>query len=306
MDSLRILSNLWDLQIDGVDVHALGSNVNSSHRNAVLKWLFESLELLKVGDRVFFATVLLADRFCVTFQPRRLLEGSELQLVILSALCCSLKVVDSSLELTVKAFLEHVSGGHVDPRDIFATEAKILQALDFTTFHPSLSTFIESFYYAITLPPSLEGKAHPLEQPYPPHELPGWALKHQQLAVFLLFLSVFDFKHLHTRRPSELVSACIITSGLALTSETDPAAPNLDEISTLLFRCKWIDQATDVALLVAELTTFWKGCLEEPSEATRSVFSLFDTPERLHVSRMNPKHYSRRSSPAPGIIASGG
>lgn len=281
----------------------LSSNVNTVHRNAVLKWLFESLELLKIGDTVFFGTVILADQFCARYKPTRVLEGSELQLVILSALCCSLKVVDSTLELSVKAFLEHVSGGHVDPRDIFATEAKILETLDFDAFNPPLCLLIESFYHFLTIPRVRE-TTYPLEQSYPPRMLPEWASRHQQLAVFLLILSVFDVKHLYSRRPSELVSACIITSELTLQSDHD-AAPNLDDIVSVLIRFEWIDRNSDVALLVAEVTTFWKECLEAPSEAISSVFSVFDSPERLHVSRITPKQ-NERLSRVPGICISGG
>ena len=304
MDSLCIFSKLYDQEIDSIDIGSFHSNVNLSHRSAVLKWLFESLELLKVGDKVFFGTVLLADKFCSICQTKRILEGSELQLVILAALCCTLKAVDSSIELSVKAFLEHVSGGHVDPRDIFATEAKILQSTDFNAFTPALSVYIESFYYAFTLP-SETGKANPLEQRYPSNDVPEWALKQQQLALFLLFISVFNMQRLHSRRASELVSACIITSALTLVNVADAAGPSLDDVVSALVRCGWINKASDVAILVAEVTSFWKQSLVEPSDAIRSVIAAFDSPERRRVSRINPKQ-TAVFSPDEGISVSGG
>ena len=149
VDKLSVLSNLWDTELDSVNPSSLSLSINKAHRNSVLKWLFESLQLLKVEDRVFFASVMLADRYCSRAPLRRRLEGSELQLIILSSLCCSLKCVESSLDLSVKAFLEHVSGGHVDPKDIFASESRILQALDFNAFSPSPSVYLESFYFAL-------------------------------------------------------------------------------------------------------------------------------------------------------------
>lgn len=283
METLTILSRLWDPNHDKVVCSDLSGNINTAHRSSVLKWLFESLDLLRIEDRVFFATVMLADRYCALVAPRRKFEGSELQLIILSALCCSLKVVESSLDLSVKAFLEHVSGGHVEPKDIFATESKILQALDFNTFTPSLSVYLESFYFVLMNPVKSVG---PLEQDAGISTLPSWASKQYYLSLYLLYLVVFEVDLLHSRKPCEVVSACILAS--AITCFDDRR--DIDKLVDALFQAGWISETCDISELVSEISTLWMRATNQKSEIVQSIVHLFDTKEKHFVSRLYPKH----------------
>ena len=300
MENLCILSNLWDPTLDAVPTNGLSASINRSHRNSVLKWLFESLDLLKVEDRVFFATIMLADRYCSRLPGRRRLEGSELQLVILSSLCCCLKVVESSLDLSVKAFLEHVSGGHVDPKDIFATESKIIQSLDFNTFTPPLSVYLESFYFALTQPAVHAG---PLEQPVKPSPLPTWAVKQYNLALYLLYLVVFDTDMLHSHRPAEVAAGCILTSAFTLIDERGEF--EFEVVIDGLIRAGWIDQSVDIAAVISEMTRYWRKTVAEQSDLVDSIKSLFDNKDKFFVSRIVPKSLEQRRG-SGGVIVSGG
>jgi len=295
MDSLRTLQTASFWQVETVNAEVLSDRINSQHRSAVLKWLFESLSLLNIEDRVFFSTVSIADRYCAQLSHRSItnntpVEGSELQLIILSALCCSLKAVESSLDLSVKSFLEHVSGGHVLPRDIFATESTILLALDFNVFSPSLSVYLESFYFTLSRS-STEMTSGPLEQPASPRPLPNWALQQYNLALFLLYLIVFDIGTLHAARASLVVSACILTSAFTLCDEK-LSALEFQTIVDALIEAEWIEvNRHNVTVIVRHMVRFWKRMSSDNGEVFRSVSALFDSDEKLRVNRIAPPRH---------------
>lgn len=287
MISLSILSNLWEKSLDSVDSIALNARINTTHRESVLKWLFESLDLLHVPDGVFFASVVLADRYSSKVESRRRLEGSELQLVILSSLCCCLKTVDASIDLSVKAFLEHVSGGHVDAKDIFQTEAKLLQALEFNAFTPCLSVYVDSFYNALCLD---RADAGPLEQRTDTRPLPEWAQKQRYLTLFLLYLCVFDIERLHSQSPAELTATCILTSAYICSNQdrTPSEAPEWERIVENLVSAGWVQGTSDLATQISDLIVFWQEAVDKSTDAVESCIKLFDCKERFHVSRISP------------------
>jgi len=294
-----------DSYSETVDVRALSSFINTEHRAAVLKWLFESLELLTIEERVFFATVVLADRYCarVAAEHRdrpRSIEGSDLQLIILSSLCCSLKSCESSLDMSVKGFLEHISGGHVNPKDIFVMEAKLLSCLDFHVFNPSFSVYIESFFYVLSRT-TIESLSSPLEQPQSVRPLPDWAAMHYYLSLFLLYLIAFHVETLHAVRPPLLVSACILTAAFTL-SDKKLESIEFQTILEALVEAGWVDSQThDVSFIVRHMTRFWKRAPDEIGEAAyKSICNLFDTDQRHHVSRINPPRVGS------DVITSGG
>jgi hypothetical protein len=289
-----------------VNSSLLTGRINVNHRASVLKWLFESLALLNIEDRVFFSTVQIADRYCVNMAHRHVstsnaIEGSELQLIILSALCCSLKIVESSLDLSVRAFLEHVSGGHVDPRDIFSTETKILTALDFHVFSPSLSLYLESFYFTLSRSSS-EMTSGPLEQPATLRPPPKWASRQYSLALFLLYLVVFDIETLHAVRPPLLISACVLTSAFTLT-DGDINGIEVRTISDALVEAEWLDtKIHNVAYIVRHMVRFWKRVATDKDPIFLSVSALFDCDDKHRVNRISPP----RHVVSDNIASSGG
>ena len=290
MDNLSILSNLWDDEIDSVDCDTLRKSLNRVHRSAVLKWLFESLELLHIEDRVFFTTAMLADRFCAhAVSNNRPLEGSELQLVILASLCCSLKTVECTLDLPIREFLEHVSGGHVEPRTIFQKETEILQALNWNVITQSLCVFIDSFYYALTFNSTTSPT---LEQACVQSPMPQWALKQSNLARFLLFLSVFDTDWLHSRKPSVLAAACILTSAYTLLEHEHNIS--MDNVGTILIHSKWIEKDDDLDFLVAETIHYWHRSLS--NDAIAGILALYQTSEKNNVAQIRPPRLISRLS----------
>ena len=282
MDKLHILSNLWDANLDSVDVATLSRRLNESHRGSVLKWLVESLDLLKIDDRVFFATAILADQFAVS-RPisSPALEASELQLVILASLCCSLKTVDCLLDASIRDFLDHVSGGHVEPKTIFEKEALILETLNWNVITQSPSVYIESFYYALLCDKEVESLV--LEQATKSSALPEWAEKQFFFSQFLLYLSVFQINWFHNQKPSVLVSACILTSMYVIPDYEDRYT--LSQIGSLLRNCGWITN-NDIYDLIHSTIANWEKALSDPSIS--SILTLFSTPKKMHVSHIRP------------------
>ena len=294
-----------DLPIESVDVRSLTDFINTEHRSAVLKWLFESLELLKIEERVFFSTVVLADRYCakagsVPTESKPRIEGTDLQLIILSSLCCSLKSCESSLDMSVKGFLEHISGGHVNPRDIFVMETKLLTCLDFQVFGPSYSVYLESFFYVLSRT-SIESQSSPLEQPQTLRPLPEWAARHLSLSLFLLYLAAFHVETLHAVRPPLLVSACILTAAFTLSDQRIESI-EFQTILEALVEAEWLDTQThDVAFIVRHMARFWKRAPAEIGEPVyKSICNLFDTDKRFHVSKISPPRVGS------DIVTSGG
>ena len=303
MESLRILKRSHGQYGEAVDIQTITAHVNTEHRAAVLKWLFESLELLKIEERVFFASVLIADRFCARstqLSATRRIDGSDIQLIILSALCCSLKSCESSLDMSVKGFLEHISGGHVNPKDIFVMETKILSCLDFHVFSPSYSVYLESFFYVLSRT-SIETLSSPLEQSQSQRPLPEWAAKKYYLSLFLLYLVAFHVETLHAVQPPLLVSACILTAAYTLSDQRIDSI-EFQTILEALVEAEWLDPQThDVAFIVRHMTRFWKRAPFDIGEATyKSICNLFDTDQRYHVSKISPPRMGT------DIVTSGG
>ena len=289
MERLRILSNLASASSGILDSHELSRKINRTHRNSVLKWLFESLDLLRVEDSVFFATVLLADRYCCRVDLNRKLEGADLQLVILASLCCSLKVVDTSVDLSVKAFLEHVSGGHVDPKDIFQTEARLLKALEFDAFIPSLSDFVTSFYEALC--DDCSCTKSPLEQELAKIQLPYEVMKQQEMAKFLLYLTVLDVERLHSMTLPRLVAGCILSGAWIVNTSMNytrspEAAFQVSTIADCLVDAGWLCESDDCLSIIHETTAFWEDMVGKPTDAVDSLKRLFGSKEKLEVSKL--------------------
>jgi hypothetical protein len=284
---LKFLNYHGDDRPHIIGARALSYNINRSHRNSVLKWLFESLELLKVEDRVFFATVILADRYCSRLRCKTKLEGSELQLIILSCLCCCLKTVESSLDLSVKAFLEHVSGGHVDSKDIFHTESEILEALNFDVFAPSLSVFLESFFLFLSNSMNVAG---PLEQSSEKAQISPDLRKQYFLSLFLLFLVVFEPDVLYSASLSEIVSGCILVSASTLDSE------NFNSTVRILLNFEWMQASSDMSSTMNLISKLWERVSQDKSEVSLSIKALFDCEAKFFVSRMIP----RQNAPSSG------
>ena len=294
MNRLTILSNLQADTCETVDPTELCRKINKTHRNSVLKWLFESLDLLRVEDSVFFCTVLLADRYCFLSNVRRKFEGADLQLVILASLCCSLKIVESSIDLSVKAFLEHVSGGHVEAKDIFQAEARVLQSLNFNAFSPPLSIYLDSFYDMLSdeSPP-----LGPLEQEIRRSSLPDWVKQQKQFALLLLYLSVLDIDWLHSHPTSQLICRCILTSSDMMDNGLD-GSKRLGEIVDRLVEVNWLDSSSDVSRMISETGDFYSRLVAKPSEAVESILKIFSLRERSHASKAS-NHTTR-------LIVSGG
>jgi hypothetical protein len=292
MERLRILSNLWNVELDSVDSTSLSSKISKAHRISVLKWLFESLDLLKVDDSVFFSTVMLSDRYCSRAPVRRRLEGADLQLVILAGLCCSLKTVDSSIDLSVKAFLEHVSGGHVESKDIFQTEARILEALCFNTFSPPLNVYLESFYEVLWQ--STPSGTTPLEQETSRSSLPKVLDEQKQFALLVLYILVLDIERLHAMCPAELISTCILISAHMVRSDKW----DIKTIELGLFEAGWLGTDVDVSSVVMDTASYIKASMANPSEAVEAVLRIFGSKERLNVAKL--------SVSAARLVTSGG
>ena len=294
LSALSRLSCASDIRVDSAQ---LVRKINKSHRNSVLKWLFESLEILRVEDSVFFSTVVLADRYCAQTSLSRRLEGADLQLVILASLCCCLKIVESSVDLSVKAFLEHVSGGHVDSKDIFQTEAKILRAINFDAFVPSYSEYITVFFNMLCQRPV--STDFPLEQELPSSLMPEWARKQKDMALFLLYLTSLDTDRLHSRSPGRLAASCILTSVWIVRtfdrSSLACAGPDVPSIAKNLIATGWIESNADVHRMIEDTTLFWEGCVSKQSEATQSLVRIFSTPQRSGVSQLSPPVSARTS-----------
>lgn len=301
MDRLRILSSLSSATSESVDAGQLLRKINKGHRNSVLKWLFESLDLLKVEDSVFFATVLLSDRYCCKLAHSRRLEGADLQLVILASLCCSLKVVDSSVDLSVKAFIEHVSGGHVDAKDIFMTEARILRLLNFDAFVPSLSEFVTSFYEML-----LENKSttsSPLEQEVRRMQLPAIIRRKREMSIFLLYLTVLDVERFHSMDLPTLVSSCILSGAWIVSSSrnrasTEEIAREVSPIADGLIHGGWLSEQEDFLGIIQETVAFWEVTMSKPSEAVTSLKRIFGSNDRCEVATITLND--------PRIMSSGG
>jgi hypothetical protein len=290
MERLRTLSKLAKLSDVGVDSQVLSQKINRTHRNSVLKWLFESLDLLKVEDSVFFATVSLSDRYCSHASLSRRLEGADLQLVILASLCCCLKVIDSSVDLSVKAFLEHVSGGHVDAKEIFKAEARILKVINFDAFLPSMPEYISGFYDILFS--DMKCSEGPLEQPVRRHILPASMVQRRDMATFLLYLFSLDIDRLHSSHQTALVSNCILASSWIIDGEGcgEPmdVTVSVDSVARKLEEIGWIDARMNVAAAIDETVSFWEACLRKPSEASQSIFRIFSSPSRSRVSTLAP------------------
>jgi hypothetical protein len=290
MKALAPLGKLSSASDVGVDSSQLGRKINKSHRNSVLKWLFESLDLLRVEDSVFFGTVSLSDRYCARTGLSRRLEGADLQLVILASLCCCLKIVESSVDLSVKAFLEHVSGGHVESKDIFQTEAKILRAIDFDAFVPAHSEYVTTFFNMLCRKP-LPADA-PLEEESARPAIPEWARKQRDMAMFLLYLLSLDVDRLHAMSAPKLAASCILT-GVWIVKTFDKSAasndgPDVQDIAKNLIACSWIETSADIHRMIEDTTLFWEGCVNKQSEATQSLVRIFASPQRSCVSSLLP------------------
>lgn len=288
-----------------LDTKSLISTINTEHRKSVLKWLFESLELLKIEERVFFASLVLADRYCAsvnlrqTSVPRRI-EGSDLQLIILSALCCSLKSCESSLDMSVKGFIEHISGGHVNLSDIFNMETNILSGLDFNVFNPSYPVYLESFFYVLSRTP-IDSALSPLEQPCVARTFPEWAAKKYYLSLFLLYLAAFHVETMYAVKPPLLISACVLTASFTLGDQTIESL-EFQTIQEALVEAQWLDpEIHDVAFIVRHMSRFWKcAAVDIGEEVFSSICRLFDTDNRYHVSRISPPRIGS------DIVTSGG
>jgi hypothetical protein len=294
MNRLTILSNLHADTGFAVDPGELCRKINKTHRNSVLKWLFESLDLLRVEDSVFFCAVLLADRYCYQSSVRRKFEGADLQLVILASLCSSLKIVESSIDLSVRAFLEHVSGGHVEAKDIFQAEARVLQSLNFNAFSPPLSIYLDSFYDMLLEESPPQG---PLEQEIRRTSMPEWAKQQKQFALLLLYLSVLDIDWLHSHPPSELISRCILTSSDMRNNGLD-GSKRLEEIALRLVEVNWLDPSSDILCIISETGEFYRRLVSKPSEAVESILKIFGSRERAQA--------SKASNHAARLVVSGG
>ena len=293
MESLRSLSNSCGSGKATCDPKTIMSNINTEHRRSVLKWLFESLDLLKIEERVFFASVVVADRYCVSGYLRqpdasRRIEGSDLQLIILSALCCSLKSSESSLDMSVKGFIEHISGGHVNVKDIFNMETNILRGLDFDVFNPSYPVYLESFFYVLSRTP-IDTEFSPLEQSSVSRPFPGWAAKKYFLSLFLLYLAAFHVETLYAVNPPLLISACVLTATFTLGDQRLDSL-EFQTILEALVEAQWLDTEThDVAFIIKHMSRFWQRAAGEIGEdAFKSICRLFDTDDRHHVSRVPP------------------
>jgi hypothetical protein len=190
--------------------------------------------------------------------------------------------------MSVKGFLEHISGGHVDPKDIFAMETRILTSLDFHVFSPSYSVYLESFFYVLSRT-SAESLSSPLEQSHSRRSLPEWAARNHSLSLFLLCLVAFHVETLHAVRPPLLASACILTAAFTLSDQRIDSI-EFQTILEALVEAEWLDtQVHDVGFIVKHMSRFWKRASLDIGEAAyKSVFNLFDTDQRFHVSRISP------------------
>lgn len=283
------LLNSYNETHDSVDLQSLSRTINLEHRNAVLKWLMESLDLLKIEDRMYFSTLTLADRYCSRVRGRWELryEGPELQLVLLASLCCSLKTTESSLTLSVKSFLEHVSGGHVSCRDIFAAETRLLQLLDFNVFTPSVVLYLEGYYYQV-------GKTEPggpLEQNDASQLPPQWIREQYNIALFLLYLSSLHIHIIHGyRHPSVLASACILTAAFNL--QLADVQHELPQAIASLSNMGLIDrEKDDVERLVRDMSDLWRTSVESAPQdpGVAAVFNLFGSDKRMNTSKISPR-----------------
>ena len=202
--------------------------------------------------------------------------------------------------MSVKAFMDHISGGHVQSRDIFSMETRILNEVDFDVFRPSYPVFLESFFYILSRTP-IEMVACPLEQPPSPRTLPTWAAQQYQLSLFLLSLTAFHVDTFHAVRPPLLISACIMTAAYTL---CDQKLDSLEFQTILDALCEagWFDNNShDVGFIVRHMSRFWKRApMEIGEEAYKSVFRIFDTDQRYHVSRLNPANYSSETVTSGG------
>ncbi len=292
MDSLL---NSYDERVDRVDVKCLARTINTDHRNAVLRWLMESLDVLKIEDRVYFSTLSLADRYCsrVTGRWDLRYEGSELQLVILASLCCALKTTECSLDLSIKAFLEHVSGGHVSCKDIFGAETRLLQLLDFNVFGPSVVVYLESYFFQLMNDSKGEEKSScPIEQaPVDKSLLPPWTQQQYYISLFLLYLFSLDVTLFYVfRHPSVLVSACILTA--AFNMQLADVQHELPHAIAKLSNLGFVDPRRDnLEALVRDVSILWAAKLEVADEdpSIASVMKLFDTKERMYASKIVPR-----------------
>lgn len=297
---MESLLKSYDERMDRVDVKCLMRTINTDHRNAVLRWLMESLDLLKIEDRVYFSTLLLADKYCAKITGRWDVryEGSELQLVLLSSLCCALKTTECSLELSIKSFLEHVSGGHVTCKDIFTAETRLLQILDFDVFAPSVAVFLEAYFFDLVKEHlKIEGLASqgppcPMEQkPVDKSTLPPWTQQQYYISLFLLYLFSLDVGLFHSfRHPSVLVSACILTA--AFNFQLAEVQHEFPATIAKLTKLGFIDPRRDnIDALVRETNNLWVAKLElaEEDSSIAGVKKLFDSEKRMYASKIIPR-----------------
>jgi len=245
------------------NAETVSASIQEHDRASILNWLVQTCEIMRFHETVLYTSILTLDRYSALSSSAMPMET--IQRVLMAVMCTALKTCAAQDHfcgaMPVRELLGHLFRQQAQLAEIFATERKVLRALDFAVTAPSVLDFLDVLSAPLTAPPMAGGR--PMVE----------AAVYRNLANFLLQLSLFNVT-VHYGHAHVILAASAVYVALC-TLQASPVAI-LNVLGDVLVACPDMKDIPDqVASCAFELHGLWVSFAMSHGATPASILRKF-------------------------------